>query len=402
MNFLTNIVFVFAIIMVGINLLSVIFPALIFSHFGNIISDKYHAFELGTNSALLIFGNIVLISLGLLYQKNKVTSFSSFINKIRSFEITKKQSLIAGLAILIIYIIVASPELSINEITQWADYGILITGLETFPETNSGDFSIDEQNSRFIRMILLGFSQDYLGNIKIIPFVASISVVALVGLITVDISHRRIAGLIAMIILLQSYTFLEYDTVAVYENLWVMFFLLSIYTIQKRWYLSGITYLLSVFTKAFSTPFLILNIYYVLRSENTRTTKIRTLISYVIMIVIMIGLLSVVNTVYGNIILVDFDRFVNSFADFSSQMRYDSFLLVMILPVTIGLFFTARKGLRHADSMLFFIPSLLLFGSLLALITDSYVTLPYRFIPFIAFFSISTSLIIFNNTKTTE
>ena len=142
--------------------------------------------------------------------------------------------------------------------------------------------------------------------------------------------------------------------------------------------------------------------YYVLRSENTRTTKIRTLISYVIMIVIMIGLLSVVNTVYGNIILVDFDRFVNSFADFSSQMRYDSFLLVMILPVTIGLFFTARKGLRHADSMLFFIPSLLLFGSLLALITDSYVTLPYRFIPFIAFFSISTSLIIFNNTKTTE
>jgi len=402
MNFLTNIVFVFAIIIVGINLLSVIFPALIFSHFGSIISDKYDAFELGTNSALLIIGSIILIPLGLLYQKNKITSFSSLINKIRSFEITKKQSLIAGLAILIIYIIVASPEISISEITQWADYGILITGLETFPETNSGDFSIDEQNSRFIRMILLGFSQDYLGNIKIIPFIASISVVALVGLITVDISHRRIAGLIAMIILLQSYTFLEYDTVAVYENLWVMFFLLSIYTIQKRWYLSGIMYLLSVFTKAFSTPFLILDIYYVLKSENTRTTKIRTLISYVIMIVIMIGLLSVVNTVYGNIILVDFDRFVNSFADFSSQMRYDSFLLIMLLPVTIGLFFAARKGLRHADSMLFFIPSLLLFGSLLTLITDSYVTLPYRFVPFITFFSISTSLIIFNNVKTTE
>lgn len=402
MNFLTNIVFVFAIIIVGINLLSVIFPALIFSHFGSIISDKYDAFELGTNSALLIIGSIILIPLGLLYQKNKITSFSSLINKIRSFEITKKQSLIAGLAILIIYIIVASPEISISEITQWADYGILITGLETFPETNSGDFSIDEQNSRFIRMILLGFSQDYLGNIKIIPFIASISVVALVGLITVDISHRRIAGLIAMIILLQSYTFLEYDTVAVYENLWVMFFLLSIYTIQKRWYLSGIMYLLSVFTKAFSTPFLILDIYYVLKSENTRTTKIRTIISYVIMIVIMIGLLSVVNTVYGNIILVDFDRFVNSFADFSSQMRYDSFLLIMLLPVTIGLFFAARKGLRHADSMLFFIPSLLLFGSLLTLITDSYVTLPYRFVPFITFFSISTSLIIFNNVKTTE
>ena len=84
--------------------------------------------------------------------------------------ITKIYFLFIYNLILIIYIIVASPELSINEITQWADYDILITGLETFPETNSGDFSIDEQNSRFIRMILLGFSQDYLGNIKIIPF----------------------------------------------------------------------------------------------------------------------------------------------------------------------------------------------------------------------------------------
>ena len=73
-------------------------------------------------------------------------------------------------------------------------------------------------------MILLGFSQEYLQNIKIIPFVTSIVLVLVTGLVAVSISGKRIAGIIAIIVLLQGYTFLEYDTIAVYENLWVLFF----------------------------------------------------------------------------------------------------------------------------------------------------------------------------------
>ena len=37
-----------------------------------------------------------------------------------------------------------------------------------------------------------------------------------------------------MIILLQSITFTDFDTVAVYENFWVLFYLISIYSIQKN------------------------------------------------------------------------------------------------------------------------------------------------------------------------
>ena len=136
-------------------------------------------------------------------------------------------------------------------------------------------------------MILLIFSHDYLDNVKVIPFIFSIILIVVTGIITVQISHRRIAGLIAMVVLLQGYTFLEYDTIAVYENFWTTFFLFSIYTIHKRWYLSGIFYLLSVFSKAFATPFLILNLYYLLRSDNNRSTKLRILVSYGIIILIM-------------------------------------------------------------------------------------------------------------------
>jgi len=394
-----TIVFLFALIMVGISLLSVIFPALILTEFGNISSDYYEKFEIGNNAILLILSNVIIFSLGYIYKKNKLETFSSFVNKIRGFDISKKQSLIVGIIILVVYTVITIPELSIDEATQWGDYSILISALETFPETNSGAQIQDEQNSRFVRIILLGFSQDYFDNIKIIPFISSIILIALVGLIAFEISHKKVAGLISMLVLIQSYTFLEYDTIAVYENLWVTFFLFSIYTIHKKWHLSGIFYLLSVFSKAFSTPFLILNAFYVVRSELDSKTKLRIMISYVIVILVMLGLFTLGNTIYDDILHVDFNRFMNSLSDFSSQMRFDYFMLMTILPVTLGLFFIARSGIVHAESLLFFISVLLLAGPLVALLTDFYVILPYRFVPLIAFFAIAMGILIFRNTK---
>ena len=385
--------------MVGISLLSVVFPALILTEFGNITTNLYDKFETGNNALVLILGNVIIFSLGYVYKKNKIANFSSFVNKIRNFDISKKQSLIIGTIILVVYAAITSPELTLDEALQWGDYDILTSALETFPETTSGDQIQDEQNSRFVRMILLGFSQDYLDNIKILPFISSIILIALVGLTAFEISQKKIAGLIAMLVLIQSYTFLEYDTIAVYENFWVSFFLFSIYTIHKKWHLSGIFYLLSVFSKAFSTPFLILNVFYVIRSELNSKTKLRIIISYGIIILIMLGLFAMGNTIYDDVVHIDFNRFMNSLSDFSSQMRYDHFMLVMILPITIGLFFTARAGLIQAESLLFFISVLLLAGPLVALLTDFYVILPYRFIPLIAFFSISIGVVIFKNTK---
>jgi len=399
MGFSLNIVFLFAFVMVTISLFSVMFPALILVHFGNITTDLYNEFEIGNNAFLLILSNVIMFSFGYIYKKNKFSNISLIVNKIRNFDISKKQSLIIGIIIIAVYTVITVPELSIDEATQWGDYHILTSALETFPETDSGDQIQDEQNSRFVRMILLGFSQDYFDNIKIIPFLSSIVLIALVGLIAFEISQKKIAGLISMLVLIQSYTFLEYDTIAVYESLWVTFFLFSIYTIHKKWHLSGIFYILSVFSKAFSTPFLILNVFYVIRSELDSKTKLRVMISYGIVILVMLGLFALGNTIYDDIVHVDFNRFMNSLSDFSSQMRFDYFMLMTILPVTIGLFFLSRSGIVHAESLLFFISVLLLSGPLVALLTDFYVILPYRFVPLIAFFAIAIGVLIFRNTK---
>ena len=67
-------------------------------------------------------------------------------------------------------------------------------------------------------MILLDVSQDFFQNIKLLPFIASILVIVFTALITIQISKKRFAGIVSMIILLQSITFIDFDTIAVYEN----------------------------------------------------------------------------------------------------------------------------------------------------------------------------------------
>tara|TARA_Y100000748_G_scaffold278919_1_gene256942 strand:- start:52 stop:429 length:378 start_codon:yes stop_codon:yes gene_type:complete len=123
------------------------------------------------------------------------------------------------------------------------------------------------------------------------------------------------------------------------------------------------------------------------------------MISYGIVILVMLGLFTLGNTIYDDIIHIDFNRFMNSLSDFSSQMRFDYFMLMTILPVTIGLLFISRTGIVHAESLLFFISVLLLAGPLVTLLTDFYVILPYRFIPLIAFFAIAVGVIIFRSVK---
>ena len=89
-------------------------------------------------------------------------------------------------------------------------------------------------------MFLLDISLDIFQNIKLLPFIASILIVVFTYLITVQFCQKRFAGIISVVVLLQTYTFLKFDTTAVYENFWVLFFLISLYMIEKKWFLSPV------------------------------------------------------------------------------------------------------------------------------------------------------------------
>ena len=175
---ISYIVFFGTIGIVLLNLLSVVFPALLVSTFGS-HAEFLSPFEIGYQGIPLIIINIALFGLGILYYKKRSSSFHNGINKIRSFEISKKVTLIVGIIILAVYIGITVPELGMDEAEQYPDFEILKDGLEIWPSGESDDIYVREQNDRVVRMFLLDISNDVLQNIKILPFVASIVLVIL-------------------------------------------------------------------------------------------------------------------------------------------------------------------------------------------------------------------------------
>jgi len=397
---ISKVVFLSALVIVCFSLISVIFPALIIN-VASPYENNFDSFELGAYSIPFLIINSSIIGFIIFCIKKPQHRLNNIFNIILNFEVSKKVTIIVGIIILSIYIGLSIPELSLNEADQWGDYDTLNAALEIWPFGESDNLYVTEQNDRYVRMFLLDISYDILQNIKILPFVASILLVIVTYFFTYQISKKRFAGLVSMVILLQSYTFLKYDTIAVYENFWVLFYVLSLYSIHKKWYLSSpLWYVLSIFTKAFATPYILMNIFYVYNSQLSNSKKIRLFLLYGIAIVISIAIFSIGETIYGDLLSFDFSEFVMGFTTLAYQLRFDYLVLMTILPLLIGLFIAARKGIKVADSFLVLILGSMLAGPLLVLFTDFYVILPYRFVPLIVFFAIGVGILLSKRDST--
>ena len=333
--------------------------------------------------------SFVFLVLGFVYYKRKLpVQVYKCIQFILNFEISKRITVILGIIIFVFYIGFSVNELSINEDGQFPDYGILKTALQIWPSTESDDIYVQEQNSRYVRMVLLGTSLEIFQNIKILPFVASISLLIVTFFLTYQISHKRFSGIVALLIILQSHTFLFFDTVAVYENFWILFFLISLYLINRKWQLSSILYLLALFSKAFIFVFFLSTIFYIYRARISSRKKIWAMCSYGGVILIILTVFSFGDSVYSDIINISDSEFFLALNTLGYTLRYDVFIILSLLPVTIGLFFTSRRGFLQADSILVLILTSLLAGPFISMLTGFYFVLPYRFLPLIVFVAI--------------
>ena len=151
---------------VGISILSVIFPALIISNTYEFQNDL-DPLEISPWTLPIIISIVSLLSLGFLYKNKKLPSaLYSGIKFILNFEISKKLAIISGIIILGLYVGLSTSELFLDEQYQWPDYYILEDALEIWPSTDHSNIYVQEQNKRYVRMILLDVSQDVLQNIK--------------------------------------------------------------------------------------------------------------------------------------------------------------------------------------------------------------------------------------------
>jgi len=386
-------ILIFSLFVTGIVLLSLIFPALIISNLG-IHSNTLNSLEIGESTPIIILGNLVIFSLSIIYYKNRFPkSIQSSISNLLQKNLSKRLAIIIIIIILIPYVVFTTPEIFLNEAEQAPDYGIFLAAKEIFPFGKTTFTEAAEQNDRYVRMILLIASLEIFQNVKLLPFLGSIALLLVTYIFTNEITKNRKAGIISLLFLIQSYTFLKYDSFAMYENFWVLFYVLSLYLIYKKFYTSCISYALSIFTKAFTAIFLPLSIVFILYSNLKRKTKFLLLSTYAIMFGVVIGIWSADASVYDSILRIDITQFLIALTKASYQLRFDNLFLIGLLPLTIGLIIKAKHGINIAIPILFLITGSIFAGAVVEMLSDHFVTLPYRFVPTIVFFAVGVGIL---------
>jgi len=384
------IVFLFSISIVIISFVSVVFPALILASDTIVIpgikSVAPDPFETGAWSGGVIISSGIIFSLALLHYKKKINPLSKLFEKIFSFEISKRISFIVMVILLIIYISATAGELSTQE--NFEDYIGVSKRLDTW--------SIDTISSfePHVRYFMLSSSMVLFGNYKVIPFLASIALLITTYLITNTITQKRFAGVVAVVIILQSSVFLTYDTIVSYTNFWILFYLVSLYMMYRFWPLSLISYLLSILSKALTVAFLPMSVYFILRSQISKKQKI-IVSGATIGIILAGGIASIGGFSTTQDIEEGFNakEFQMGFTSFAYQLRFDGLVMLFMIPLIVGLFIVSKNGIKHGESIMVFISGILLIAPVLTGFTNQ-TNQPYRFVPLIVFFAIGVGVLL--------
>jgi len=148
-------------------------------------------------------------------------------------------------------------------------------------------------------------------------------------------------------------------------------------------------------TKVLTVMFFPMTLFFIYRSSIVKRKKILLFISYGI--IILLGVAIFFSTNQGS--MEDFHSsefkphdFWGGFSTLNSTFRSDGLLLLFLLPLTVGLFIASRKGVLHADSIMFFILTMLLFSPFFGALTYAS-NPPYRFMPMIIFFAIGIGVL---------
>jgi hypothetical protein len=382
-SILSYAIFAFLVSIILLCSVSVIFPALIqsttseFSEFP-FYSPLVDPFELGGLAIPFVILNGVVLLIGIVYYKKHYS-----LNRLFDFDVSNKISIIVITIILSIYIAATVGEFAIEE--SWYDLRNVQETVDNWAIDDLQRFDVHVNN------FLLSLSIYLFDNIRVIPFVASISLLIATFFITKEITKKRVPGIIAMVLVLQSNIFLSYDTSATYSNFWVLFYILSLYLILRKWQLSQVAFMLSIFSKLLSIVFLPMTIFFILNNTNGRKR---------IYIIILYGILTILGLFAASnlgILFVDEqyipENFMKGIESFSYQLRFDPIILIFLLPLSIMLFLKSLKGFSQANSIQVLILGFLLIPPLLITFTQQ-TNEPYRLILLVVFFAIGVGTLL--------
>lgn len=392
---LNYVIFLSSLVVVLIALTTVVFPSLVIRLVGGFEDfSRINPFETGIWTYPLLVVDALLFFLAILYFKNKLPQ--SLVKPIRfifNFEVSTRLTILIIITLIGFYILFSVAEISEGEL--WEDYPITVKPvLETWTISD-----VTKGFELHVRYFLITTSMDVFGNYKVIPFMESIALLFLTYFFTTKITKKRFAGLVSMAIVLQSGTFLIYDTSITYDNSWMLFYLLSLYLILIKWPISPISFVLSLFSKPLTSIYLPLTFFFTYRTDISKREKIFVVLSYVVIIMIGITFLVTGLRVVGTTALsVKYHAFWMAVNAISFQLRFDGLVLICLLPLVVALFIASKKGIVHADSMMLFVMGMLLSQPILVGITDQH-TEPYRFMSLVVFVAIGVGTLLSKNSS---
>jgi len=411
---LSWIVFLFTLFVVLISLISFVFPAFLISEMGsgNEIEEtgikgtyKINPYELGYWAAPLLVVNIIVFTMFALYHWNKLPDITKHgLKSLFSFEISKKTAVIIILIIMAGYIAFSSMELTEDE--TWPDWDRVEVRLQgdkaipcdiivSNPNCTGWPYSNTTVSSGFephVRYFLLKLSVTLFDNFKIFPFFASIALLLVTYLFTTLITGKRFAGIVSLIIMLQSNLFLSFDTSPTYSNFWILFYVLSLYLMLRLWMLSPAVYLLSIFAKVLTVTFLPMSIFFVLSSDISRKKKAFVILVSTIIIAGGVMVFATQNLAETEGLGWNSDEFWTGMSSFANQIRHDGLVILFILPLIFGLFVISKRS-RYANSIMLMIAGMLVIVPLISGFTEI-TNQPYRFMPLVFFFAVGVGTLL--------
>jgi len=407
-------VFLFTLFVVLISLIAFVFPALLISEIGsgNQIEKtgvkglyEINPYELGHWAVPLFGSNIIVFTVFALYYCNKLPdSIRHALESLFSFEISRKTAVVIFLIILAGYVAFSSMELTEDE--TWPDWNgvkereegdrnepcdimMTIEHCYGWPRANPTISSGFEPHARYF---LLKLSVTLFDNYKIFPFFASIGLLLVTYLFATLITGKRFAGIISLVIMVQSNLFLSFDTSPTYSNFWALFYVLSLYLAVRLWMVSPAIYLLSIFAKVMTVAFLPMSIFFVLSSDIPKKKKAFVALTSVIIVaggVVIFATQNLAETEGAGWNSVEFWTGMSSFAN---QIRHDGLIVLFILPLVFGLFMVSKRS-RYANSIMLMIAGMLVITPLISGFTEI-TNQPYRFVPLVFFFAIGVGTLL--------
>lgn len=244
-----------------------------------------------------------------------------------------------------------------------------------------------------VRDALGKFSDEYLGNIKIVPFILSGCLLGVTYLLGTQLSGKRYGGILALCFVTASGIFRAFDTSAVYANGWSLFFIMSLYFIRKQWYLNPVFFVLSLLSKPLAILFLPAVIVWIIKEQMPLQRKIALGIFYCFIVIFML----IGSKYYGQYHELPFnlEGFLDGLDDWIFFFLVPDFWVSVTMPmVMLFLAILWKKGIGQTTILLVSMLNLSLFNAILQGLTDDIWGEPYRFIPLLVITGSSLGVIV--------